>query len=226
MDEPEHVVSAREVYDHSAEQYVAAVGTVVSPRFETRLDLAVLDAFSDEIQSGEISSGASRTVIDIGCGTGRVTSYLAGRGLDIRGVDVSSAMIDAARSAHPELRFDVGSLTALGALDGSVLGAVYWYSIIATPPSGLRAVWAELDRVLTSDGRVLLAFQAGDNDRVERANAYGSSTTLTLLLHRVDDVARSLEASGFDVRADLRRQPELPHETTPQAFLLARRQRR
>lgn len=88
----------------------------------------------------------------------------------------------------------------------------------------VRTVWKELDRALSSDGQVLLAFQAGQNDRVERLDAYGSATTLMLYRRSPEDVTKSLRLAGFDVRADIRRQAEL-HETTPQAFLFARGRR-
>jgi SAM-dependent methyltransferase len=44
-------------------------------------------------------------VLDVGCGTGRVTFHLAGRGLRVVGVDFSPAMLDRARerAAHHDL---------------------------------------------------------------------------------------------------------------------------
>ena len=104
--------------------------------------------------------------------------------------------------------------------DRSLAGAVYWYSIIATPLDQLGPVWAELDRALADGGQVLLGVQSGEHDVIERPDAYGTSTTLTLYRHLVDDVIRSLAEAGFDTRAEIRRQAELPHETTAQAFLL------
>lgn len=160
---------------------------------------------------------------DVGCGPGRVTRFLADAGLDISGVDISSRMIDAARTAHPQLRFDVGSLTHLPSTDHSLGGVVYWYSIITTPPDELRAVWQEANRVLSTRGRFLVAFQAGQNDLVEKPNAYGSASTLTLYRHRVDDVSRSLDDAGLEVLVDVRRKASLPHETTSQAVLVGRR---
>lgn len=44
MSEPDHLASSRAVCDHSADQYLAGVGTAVSERFEAPLDRAVLDA--------------------------------------------------------------------------------------------------------------------------------------------------------------------------------------
>ncbi len=217
MDEPDHISSTRTVYDHSASLFVEAVGTEISDRTETASDRAYLEAFADDVHA--LGGGPA---LDVGCGPGRATAFLAERGLDIRGIDLSPAMVDAARLAHPELRFDVGSLTDLGADDASVAGVVFWYSIIHTPLDLLDQAWAELRRALQPSGRVLIAFQEGSNDRVERRDAYGSSATLTRYHHAIESIAESLEAAGFTVTTRRRRAPELTHETTPQAFLVCR----
>ncbi len=219
MLEPDYVTAARIVYDRSAQLYVDAVGTEVTARCEAPLDRAVLEAFVELV-----ATQGPGLVLDIGCGPGRVAAYLADRGLTVRGTDISPRMVEAAREAHPELSFDEGALTELPVPAASLLGAVYWYSIIATPLEELRDAWRELDRALAIDGRALVAFQAGENERVDRHDAYGSSADLTLYRHSVDDVIASLAAAGFAVRADIRRQAELPHEAGPQAFLLAQRQ--
>ena len=218
MSEPDYVTSARIVYDHSAEHYVDELGTQVTARFEAPLDRAVLDAFVEIV-----SARSSGLVLDVGCGPGRVARYFADRGLTVLGTDLSSRMVEAARAAHPDLRFEEGSLNALPVPAASLIGAVYWYSIIATPIDALRDAWQELDRALAVDGHALVGFQSGDNERVDRPKAYGSSVDLTLYRHSVDAVTASLAAAGFAVAADIRRRAELSHETTPQAFLLIRR---
>lgn len=214
MDEPEHLRTSRVVYDHSVEQFLDAVGSAISVEFEAPLDRAVLDAFAESV-----GTGASWPVLDAGCGPGRVAAHLVGRNVDACGVDISGAMVDAARTAHPHIRFDESSLTALPFSDESMQAVIYWYSIITTPPSELVHVWRELDRVLRADGQVLIAFQAGAGEAVERPGAYGSAATLTLFRHAVDHVVATLEQSGFDLSADVRRRAEFEHETTPQAFL-------
>jgi SAM-dependent methyltransferase len=50
------------------------------------------------------------SVLDAGCGTGRVAIELARRGLDVTGVDVDRSMLDVARSKAPELPWVVGDL--------------------------------------------------------------------------------------------------------------------
>ncbi len=218
MDEPDHISSTRTVYDHSASLFVEAVGTEISDRTETASDRAYLEAFADDVHA--LGGGPA---LDVGCGPGRATAFLAERGLDIRGIDLSPAMVDAARLAHPELRFDVGSLTDLGADDASVAGVVFWYSIIHTPPDDLASVWTGLARVLAPGGRALVAFQTGSNQAVERPDAYGSSASLTRHTHSVDAVRAGLEAAGLIIDLADQRPPELPHEDSPQGFVTAHR---
>lgn len=219
MTDPDFIKSTRSVYDFSAAHYASTVGTKVSDAFETPIDRAILNAFAEDLVSVDHAR-----VLDIGCGVGRVTSYLHERGLDVRGVDLSPEMVRIARSAHPHLLFDVAPMTTLPAKNGSHAAAVLWYSIIHTPPGELPEVWDELARVLAPNGRVLLGFQTGDNDEVQRENAYGSTTTMTWYRHNVDDVVQSIERSDFAIQARIWRRAELAHETTPQAFLIFQRQ--
>lgn len=65
---------------------------------------------------GEVAlaqSYAPRSVLDAGCGTGRVAVELARRGVDVLGVDSDPVMIDAARAKAPELRWIVADLAGL-----------------------------------------------------------------------------------------------------------------
>ena len=217
MIEPAHVTTTRTVYDASAHQYAEAIGTEISAATEGPIDRAVLTAFAELV-----STSPAGLVADIGCGPGRVAAYLADRDIEVVGVDASAAMVEIARVAHPSIRFDVGLQTALPFEDGTLRGCVCWYSIIHTPPNELAPVFAELNRVLRPDGDVLIAFQAGDGQAIVKPNAYGTNAVLTNYRHSVADVAAQLASLGFLLKTTLVREPELSHESAPQAFLLAR----
>ena len=56
---------------------------------------------------------APRTVLDAGCGTGRVAIELARRGVDVVGVDVNPDMLATARRLAPELDWHQADLATL-----------------------------------------------------------------------------------------------------------------
>jgi SAM-dependent methyltransferase len=62
-------------------------------------------------QAGLLPAVAGARVLDLACGQGRMSRYLARRGADVLGVDVSAAMLGKARAAGPAgityLRADV-----------------------------------------------------------------------------------------------------------------------
>jgi ubiquinone/menaquinone biosynthesis C-methylase UbiE len=214
----DHVEAARAVYDESAATYVQFVGTEISEATEGPVDRSLLAAFVELVRSGP-----GTRVADIGCGPGRVAAFLAEHGVDVVGVDVSLAMLRVARGAHPGIQFEEGRLDELPFHGRSLAGVVCWYSIIYTPPQALDRGLAELRRVLTSGGYLLLAFQGGSGEPVFRADAQGTGLPLTSYRHGLGDITGRLEDAGFEVHATASRAPEFDHEAGPQVFVIARR---
>lgn len=60
-----------------------------------------------------VRSFEPRTVLDAGCGTGRVAIELARHGIEVIGVDVSASMIAEAQRLAPSLSFLVADLATL-----------------------------------------------------------------------------------------------------------------
>ncbi|MFJ7218609.1 class I SAM-dependent methyltransferase [Amycolatopsis sp. NPDC098790] len=211
MTEPAYLTSTRTAYDTVADAYAeeARDALATSP-----WDRAMLNTFAELV-------GATGPVGDLGCGPGRLTGHLASLGLDVFGVDLSPGMVAVARRAHPELRFEVGSLTALALEDGSLTGALAWYSLIHTPPEQLPVVVAELARVLAPGGRLLTAFQVGD-ERLHIPRGYGHEVSFDAYRLQPDFVAGLFEAAGLAMEARLVRAPR-EREKTQQAYLLARK---
>jgi ubiquinone/menaquinone biosynthesis C-methylase UbiE len=213
----DHVAAARAVYEASADTYLQFVGTEISAATEAPVDRSLLRAFVDLV-----NAGTSARVADVGCGPGRVAAFLVTHHVEVVGLDPSPAMLAAARIAHPDIHFEEGQLDDLPIPEASLAGVVCWYSIIYTPPENLGDAFAELARVLRPGGYLLLAFQAGSGEPVLRTNAHGTALSLTSFRHSLSDVAGRLEDGGLSVRATALREPEFDHETTPQAFVIAR----
>ncbi|NIL90027.1 Ubiquinone biosynthesis O-methyltransferase [Rhodococcus fascians] len=199
----------RAAYDTVAESYADLVRDELDGR---HLEHGLLATFADRVSSGD--------VLEVGCGTGRITEHLHCLGVDVAGMDLSPNMIEVARREHPHLRFEVGSMEELEAGDSTLAGIVAWYSIIHTPPHQLSTIFAELHRVLVPEGLLLLAFQAG-NERVRLEQAYGHSVSYDAYRLDPDAVAGMLVEANFEVDVRVHRAP-MGYESTSQAFLLAR----
>jgi ubiquinone/menaquinone biosynthesis C-methylase UbiE len=200
----------------AALRYVQFVGTEISSATEVPMDRSLLVAFIELIKRGTVGR-----IADVGCGPGRVAAFIAERGLDVVGVDVSQAMLAVARTAHPHIKFEEGQVDALPIETGVLAGAVCWYSIIYTPADRLTKAFGELTRVLIPGGYLLLAFQAGSGESVHRGEALGTHLPLTSYRHSVQEVAGCLEDTGCKIYATVLRAPELEHETTSQGFVFA-----
>jgi len=73
----ETLLDVRSAYDTVAEAYSAALPDT---SFEAPLDMAMVDHFAAHMRAT-----ADRLVIDVGCGTGRMSSYLSRAGLNVSG---------------------------------------------------------------------------------------------------------------------------------------------
>lgn len=207
--------AARAAWDAVAQQYGLLLRDM-SP--EAPLDRAVLAAYAE--MSAEDRSGL---VAEVGCGTGRVTRYLHDAGLQVVGFDLSPGMVAAARAAHADLSFAVAHAAALPLRSAVLRGLVAWYSIINTPTASLPSMFSEFARVTRIGAPVLVAFQSGEGQEIERTTSYGLPVTLTYYRHRAEAAADALVAAGFSLYASVTRAASLSFESTAQTVLLAHR---
>jgi ubiquinone/menaquinone biosynthesis C-methylase UbiE len=148
------------------------------------------------------------TVLDLGCGIGRVTRYVAPLCREIWAVDVSETMLRFARerlAGLPNVRFLLGRGTALPEIDTASVD--FAYSLLTlqhVEREHAFRLMRELRRVLSDDGRVYMTFPNLLSDEYLRA-----------FLHYVDvdevgnpararfytpqEVERILPAAGFTI---------------------------
>jgi len=214
----EHVRSS---YDAVADAYVERVHDELPNK---PLDRALLAVFAEQLQA---ESGAHALACDMGCGPGHVGAYLAERGLTVTGIDISAAMVDRARALHPEMTFEVGTMTALDVPGGRFKGIVAFYSIIhLTTDAEVRTALGEFFRTLDANGLLLLAVHLGEHGdaTVHADDMLGVSVDMDFRFFDVARLEDEINASGFVVEARLVRAPYRDVEVqTTRGYLLARR---
>jgi SAM-dependent methyltransferase len=188
------------------------------------LDRGLLTAFGEQI-AAEFGPGAD--VCDMGCGPGHVGAFLAGLGLRVCGIDLSPSMIERARALHPDMTFEVGTMTSLGVADGRFHGIAAFYSIIhLVSDAEVSAALAEFHRVLADNGLLLVAVHLGDrgDTTVHADDMLGVPVDMDFRFFEIDRLVSVLEAAGFRLEARTVRAPYPDVEVqTIRGYLLARR---
>ena len=217
MAETGYLAAIRKSYDAVAAEYVRLVA---KPGAIDPASRSMLTAFAELVRAAGLGP-----VADLGCGPGRVTAHLARLGLPAFGIDLSPKMITMARQAHPELRYAVGSMTALGLGDGALGGILAWYSTYHTPPDQLPVLFAEFHRTLAPGGHLLLGTYTGDDEQLRPALAFGNHRVFyRSYLVPPGRIGALLAQAGLSVTAQLESPPPAAARTRrPHACLLARK---
>jgi SAM-dependent methyltransferase len=103
----------------------------VNTRFYARRDLVDHDAYtSRDLRPPEVGvllrhrEALSGRVLDVGCGTGRLTGYLTLMAASVHGVDVSEAMLDHCRRTYPDATYSQADMRDLSGFDDQAFNAI------------------------------------------------------------------------------------------------------
>ncbi|GAA5156578.1 hypothetical protein GCM10023340_44820 [Nocardioides marinquilinus] len=164
-------------------------------------------------------------VVEVGCGPGHVTAYLAEAGADATGLDVTPEMVEEARRRYPDGVYEVGDLrTLMRPVTATGWAAVLgWYSLIHLAASELPAAVEALVRPLRADGWLVLALHAGSE--VRHADTwFEHDVDLDFVLHEPADVVALVTAAGLVDVEWYRRGPVAARgETSERLYVLARK---
>jgi SAM-dependent methyltransferase len=142
------------------------------------------EAFDRMVDLLDLELGAEDSVVEIGCGVGRMTRVLAERTADIRAIDVSQRMLDEAQRLNPELDNvewilgDGKSLAAIPSSSADVCHSFVVFQHIPDPRITLGYV-REMGRVLRPGG--LAFFQVSNEPAIHRKRPLGWRLRFNLL---------------------------------------------
>lgn len=201
------LADTRTSYDTVAESYAGFVSDALEKQPYMRAALMLLAAQADG------------PVLDVGCGPGQFTGFLASLGADASGIDLSPAMVGLARRAHPQLRFDVGSMTELARPDASVAGVLAFWSLIHVPDDEVPVALGHFRRVLRPGGLLVIGYHVGAGTRLKTEGYGGHPMRVHIHLRQPWWLAKRVRAAGFTIEAEWALDPE---NAVSQAILFAR----
>ncbi|WP_205314627.1 class I SAM-dependent DNA methyltransferase [Nocardioides houyundeii] len=155
-----------------------------------------------------VATGLQGTVVDVGCGTGRVTRDLSARGLEVLGVDPSAGMLGRAQQRYPEMSWALGdaSLRGLPQDQPPLAGIVARFSLIHVDPELIPDVFTSWTARLQPGAHVMVAFQCAE-DPAEAVMEFDHVVARAWRWHP-DAMAAALTEAGIRERWRLVAQPD------------------
>ena len=128
-------------------------------RYDERWDQLARSGQNIHGEADFVDSYGPRSVLDAGCGTGRVAIELDQRNIDVVGVDLDETMLQTAQGKAPDLNWVSGDLTTIE-LDQTFDVAVLAGNVmIFVLPGSEKAILSNVASHLTPRGVVIAGFE-------------------------------------------------------------------
>ena len=203
-----------------------AVATAYADSLLTELDGLPFETWLlDRVAAHADDDRVGGPVVEVGCGPGHVTAYLADAGADATGLDLSPGMVAEARRRFPDGAYEVGDLRRLmrPTTAPGWSAVLAWYSLIHLAPSDLPDALVSLARPIAPGGWLVLALHAG-LPAAHHDAWFDVPVDLDFAHHEREHVVASVEAGRLtDVEWYLRGRLAARGETSDRLYVVARK---
>ena len=165
--------------ERSESRWSADAGVQRGADYDTRWDHLAAAGLSVHGEADFICRLEPSSVLDAGCGTGRVAIELAQRGIDVTGVDLDRPMLEQARTKAPQLPWVEANLLSVDLSRQFDVVALPGNVMIFVQPGTEAAVIANLTRHLVAGGALVAGFELGRGYDLDRYDADCHAAGLT-----------------------------------------------
>ena len=187
-----------ETYNHTAEEYSQKTKDI-SPTIQIEKFVKLLKG---------------KSVLDIGCATGRDTIILHNKGLHVIGVDLSESMINIAKQSYPHIDFHVMDLLQLDfnpeMFDGVYCNATFLH--IKRKDS--KKAFDNIYNILKKGGIFFVSIKGGNNEEIIIDSRYEKYNEKFFAYYEIDEFISLAKRSNFElIEYDIRKKETSSYNT-------------
>lgn len=149
----------------------------------------------------KLNPGAS--ILDVGCGAGVKSRYIANKGFKVTGIDFSEKMIEIAKRESPSISFDVVDIYEIDKYQKTFDGVFAQAVLLHIPKEKIRDVLAKLKDRINPDGFLYIAVKGMRDDGIEEAvkkeQDYGYEYERFFSFFNLSELENYLKELGMEV---------------------------
>lgn len=142
-------------------------------------------------------------VLDVGCGGGNKSKYLADRGLDVLGIDFSESMITISSREVPTAKFQVLDIHDIDTLDKNFDGIFMQAVLLHIPKKEVEGILQKAIQKLHPGGYLYIAvkekIEGGIDEEVKADDDYGYEYERFFSYFTIDELREYFQNAGLEV---------------------------
>lgn len=163
-------------------------------------------------------------ILDVGCGVGVDAGYMASKGFEVVGIDLSKEMLKLAKQKFPKIDFRKQDIRKLDFPPNSFDGILASCSLIHIPKKDVPALLNKFHNMLKENGVIYTALQGGKSEEIFVNEPFKPDEKLFLNIISFDEIKNLLVNAKFSIVKKYERQPKSKEELNfTKLFVIAKK---
>ena len=167
---------------------------------------------SDNIDDFLKLIGKGGKILDAGCGPGVDVVYIASKGFDVIGVDLSEKMLEIAKRKNPRIFFQKADIRKLNFKPNTFDGVIASFSLIHIPKKDVNKTVDNFYKLLKPRGVIYIGIQEGKSQEIFLIEPLKPDEKIFLNIISAREIKEILTKAGFIVLDEFSRPAENKEE--------------
>lgn len=163
---------------------------------------------SDNIDDFLKLIGKGGKILDAGCGPGGDVAYIASKGFDVVGIDLSEKMLEIAKRKNPRIYFQKADIRKLNFKPNTFDGIIASFSLIHIPKKDVNKTVDIFYKLLKPRGVIYIGIQEGKSQEIFLAEPLKPDEKIFLNIISAKEINEILTKAGFVVLNEFSRPAE------------------